>query len=792
MTGVSNTSSSTSLVFLPGAEAALVGLSVATVIGFFRVFDEPDFLVPMLAVALAAHLVMLVSRRRGWSVPVTTALSAPVAALVCVWLLFPDTTSSGLPTMATSTEIVDAMRDAWRQFGSILAPAPPERGFVLASCVALYFAVLLADWAAFRLWSSFEAIVPATTLFLFCALLGTGPQVASAALFIAALLLFLLLHRIARQESSSGWLTSERPDAGARQPVRSGRHGPIILGTALVATAVLAGTIVGPRLPGAGSPAVVPWRHNAQSPGERKELSPLVNLRDRLLKQTDSPLFTVEADEPSYWRLTSLDVFDGDMWRSQAQFEEVEDELPGEVGAGETDDVRQRFTIENLDKIWAPVAFKPVRLKESTVPLSYNEDLSTLILKENDDTLRGAAYVAESRTIQPSSEMLRGVTTDDVPDEVRERYTGLPEDFSEVAKSTAASLVGTSDRPYDMAMKLQRFFRNGNFQYDTTLEGHSESAIDAFLRDKRGFCEQFAGTYAAMARSLGLPARVAVGFTQGVVRNPDAPNVYHVTGRQSHAWPEVHLGKYGWVMFEPTPGRGAPNADWTGLQQDQDEGSALVTNPSVGTIPPVTLGIDPPPPTTEPPPTTTTLDQRTEEPTTESRRGWMSDVLVLVVPVLLGLAVLALGLMGVLLLYVLALSALLDRRRRERRAWATDPSRRVLVSWEECVDELRTLGLVPLSSESHDEFAARVAPRLGDAGPDLIALADAANQADYAPGLLEDTFAENAVQRAETTTSTVGLLRTPAQHWLTRVDFRPLINDGRRRPHHTISVQNPT
>jgi transglutaminase-like putative cysteine protease len=790
MTGVSGRSASTSLVFLPGAEAALISLTLATVIGFWRVFDRSDFLVPMLALALVAHLAMLVSRRRGWSVPATALVSAPITALVCAWLIFPDATTSGVPTTETVAEVVDAVQDAWRQFGNILAPAPPEPGFIVASCVALYFAVLLADWAAFRLWSSFEAVVPATTLFLFCALLGTGPAVMSAALFIGTLLLFLLLHRIARQESSSGWLTAEPSPAATGRP---DHHGPVVLGTALVATAVLAGTILGPRLPGAGSPAVVPWRHNGQSPGERKELSPLVNLRDRLLKQTDSPLFTVEADEPSYWRLTALDEFDGDMWRSHAQFEAVEDELPGEVGAGQSDDVQQRFTIENLDKIWAPVAFKPVRLKESTIPLSYNEDLSTLILK-NDDSLRGASYTVESRTTQPSPEMLRSVLMDDIPEDVMENYTSLPEDFSERAQSTATAVAGDNNlRPYEVAMKLQNFFRDGDFHYDTELElGHNESAIDTFLRDKRGFCEQFAGTYAAMARSLGLPARVAVGFTQGVVRNADTPHLYHVTGRQSHAWPEVHLGKFGWVMFAPTPGRGAPNADWTGVRPLQDEGTTTVPSSSPGTTPTVPSNMNPAPPTSEQVEPTTTVDRRTEEPTTESHRPWLSEVLIAMLPVLLAVVVLLAGLIAALALYVAVLSALRDRRRRERRAWATNQSRRVLVAWEECVDELRSLGLVPLTSESHDEFARRAAPRLGDAGPDLLALADAANHADYARDLLDDDFAAHTVRSAETVATTVALLRTPAQQWISRIDFRPLFNDGRRQPQHTISVHNPT
>ena len=57
-----------------------------------------------------------------------------------------------------------------------------------------------------------------------------------------------------------------------------------------------------------------------------------------------------------------------------------------------------------------------------------------------------------------------------------------------------------------------------------------------------------------MARYLDVPARVAVGFTWGINNEPAEPNLYRVRAKHAHAWPEVYLGEYGWVPFEPTPG----------------------------------------------------------------------------------------------------------------------------------------------------------------------------------------------------------------------------------------------
>ena len=149
-------------------------------------------------------------------------------------------------------------------------------------------------------------------------------------------------------------------------------------------------------------------------------------------------------------------------------------------------------------------------------------------------------------------------------------YMELPQDFSPRARNLADEVVTTAqaDDPYSQALALQNYFRDqGVFENDGTdweyaldpeTTGHDNDAIEAFLESNEGYCEMYAGTYAAMARSIGLPARVAVGFTWGDVDAND-PNLYHVKGKHAHAWPEVWLGEeIGWIAFEPTPGRGAP------------------------------------------------------------------------------------------------------------------------------------------------------------------------------------------------------------------------------------------
>jgi len=84
----------------------------------------------------------------------------------------------------------------------------------------------------------------------------------------------------------------------------------------------------------------------------------------------------------------------------------------------------------------------------------------------------------------------------------------------------------------------------------TVPAGDSGDPLVDFLRLKQGFCEQYATAMAIMLRAVGVPARVAVGFTQGTL-DPDGS--YLISSNDAHAWVEVLFNQAGWVQFDPTP-----------------------------------------------------------------------------------------------------------------------------------------------------------------------------------------------------------------------------------------------
>src|SRR5690606_5954408 len=147
-------------------------VSIATAVAFSRIFEDATFLPPIAAAAAASAAISAATRRAGWGVGRAALTSVAGLALAISWFVYPGTTALGVPTPTTLDTLRADAGEAWRTFQDVVAPAPVEPGFVVALVVALWISAFLADWAAFRLWSPVEAVVPSCALFLFASLLG--------------------------------------------------------------------------------------------------------------------------------------------------------------------------------------------------------------------------------------------------------------------------------------------------------------------------------------------------------------------------------------------------------------------------------------------------------------------------------------------------------------------------------------------------------------------------------------------------------------------------------------------
>ncbi len=562
------------------AEVGLAAVTMATVLGMGRLFAGGEWLPPLAAHAAGAHLVAAVLRRRGAPLGVVAMAMAAGAGLLLTWTSYWSTTAAGVPTGDTLAAMRSDLSVAWGLYQDVVAPAPVETGFVAASALAIWFVAFVADWAAFRLWVPFEATLPAGTLFLFTALLGTERGRAwSLALYAGALLAFLLVHRMARQDSSSHWVADRRA---------LGHRSLVTAGVALGTVAVVAGVAVGPILPGADSPGVLDPRSLRDGADSRVTISPLVDIKSRLVDQAAIEVFQVQSPERAYWRLTSLGRFDGRIWSSSGSYGRADGELPTaapvEVATASFD---QTFTIQALAAIWLPAAYEPRALQIKGTEVRYDDASATLIVDNDVPTSDSITYSVTSASPRISTADLTG-TAAEVPDGIRSEFLDLPRDFSPRVQTLAADLTAGATTEAAKARMLQDHLRGFEYSLDVQA-GHSGDVLETFLFETQvGYCEQFAGAFAAMARSIGLPARVAVGFTPGE-EDPAQVGLYRVRGEYAHAWPEVFIAGAGWVAFEPTPGRGMPYAEgYTGVPEQQAAASqpgTSVTAPPTSAAP---------------------------------------------------------------------------------------------------------------------------------------------------------------------------------------------------------------
>jgi hypothetical protein len=345
-------------------------------------------------------------------------------------------------------------------------------------------------------------------------------------------------------------------------------------------------------------------------------------------------------------------------------------------------------------------------------------------------------------------------------------------------RALAEEITAGASTPAEQALALQTHLRQ--FTYSLTVQkGHSESALEDFLFTTRtGYCEQFAGAFAAMARAVGLPARVAVGFTPGE-EDPDTPGLYHVRGEYAHAWPEVYIAGAGWVLYEPTPGRGAPGAeDYTGVQEEQAEArnpGGTVTVPTTPTTAPFPGGEVPP----EENPSSPDLEAGGGPQTDEEEGTGGSDALpvrYLVDPMRRAAPIAG----GIVLAYaILFPSGLLARRQVRRRRAATAPAR-IELAWRETVEGAAVLGYEERASDTYVERAHHLAaavPGSEDAG---LALARCREAAAYSAEGASDEHADVALDAAAEIATTLRDTAPLPRRVLRWFDPRTLLRDWGR------------
>lgn len=268
-----------------------------------------------------------------------------------------------------------------------------------------------------------------------------------------------------------------------------------------------------------------------------------------------------------YWRARVYDHYENGRWSESTatigNFSPEDDELPVPDLAGRTE---VEFTITSFTKnqavislpvqpIWisrpADVAAFP--LPDGTQDILF---LQTFPFLEPGETFRVRAAMAN-----PSIQELRAAGTD-YPDWVTARYLQLPDNFSPRVRNFASQITFELTNPYDIAQTITTVLRAQiTYEPNLTLPPAGTDLIEWFLfESKQGYCNYYASAEVLMLRSLGIPARMAMGFSTGevtqTVQRPGETEAtereYSIYRKHMHAWPEVYFPGIGWVEFEPT------------------------------------------------------------------------------------------------------------------------------------------------------------------------------------------------------------------------------------------------
>ncbi|WP_194911871.1 transglutaminase family protein [Catenulispora rubra] len=313
---------------------------------------------------------------------------------------------------------------------------------------------------------------------------------------------------------------------------------------------------------------------NGNGTGHKKSngLSQVLNLKTNLQAASDDPVLDYTSSKPEYLRLQTLDVFDakGDVaWAPDPNRQlsaiggdgTVSAAVPGlasDITPPKTVQVQVKYVSDQTTKIdKTDISSLPLPYPAQTVSVQgFSVDRDSLALLGSASVYKGMQYSAtvfDTTSFAPADlAKVTGVTADDQAAyhlAMDLNKNGIPADVTAQAQAIAKGIAN----PVAQAQAIQDFFQKGN-RFTYSLDVPSENGVggmEYLLKNNKGFCQFYAETMAAMARSLGIPARVAVGFTPG---QPTTDGNYEVRMHDYHAWPELFFHGIGWLRFEPTVG----------------------------------------------------------------------------------------------------------------------------------------------------------------------------------------------------------------------------------------------
>lgn len=593
------------------AGLALLLLTIARLTRLIQVGSEvPQWLFIVLAATLLGATVQwLLTYLRAPSL-----LSGVVLGFGGMVLLLrvavPETLSYGfVPGPETWPELMSGIETATRVIRHGIPPVAPEPALI--ALLALLMWCLGAIYMAGAIHNRLGLmLIPSGITYLQFAVFdrisaGLGWMVASAAV-LALCFAALSVHR--RQQ-----VGAVRDSLGRAQAMRS-VAAPLAMASIVGMVSVVGAHQASAMVSEYGNLPFRIFGGSAGAPGSGGiTFDRFVDLRQRLLSRENALLFqaTVAPGSPPpgslYWRMESLDVFDGVGWKRGSNQTVPyqpgrEIGLPDNIYGGSGAQVTQRVELARLAGDLLPTAGNPLAIQEiegdainprsvrfgsdgalflpqglspesnyQLLTLYPQPELDLASLATRSDGTLSPLFAAAVESGQMSLEPLAtGREVSRPPD--LSFYTQVPRDTPAGLRAVAQTRTRGASTDFERAWMLEHWLRNsGDFYYSVNVTtGNGSLDLLAWLTDpnspnyRTGYCEQFAATMALLGRLVGIPSRVVWGFTPGSVTNSDdGTPVIQVRDTNAHAWVEMWMDGHGWVKFDPTPGGQVASSTFT-------------------------------------------------------------------------------------------------------------------------------------------------------------------------------------------------------------------------------------
>ncbi|PYH00345.1 transglutaminase [Arthrobacter stackebrandtii] len=724
---------------IAGFGAIVLGLGIAALGAHWRLG-----LITMMAVSFAAYMLF------------GSALAAQEESI-----------AGFIPTGESLRGLLLGIMLSWKHMLTLAAPVGTSVQVMVVPYLATFIAAIAAGTLAWRLRNAAWSLIPVVALFITGILFGTAqvflPGFRGVILTVGGVAWLAYRYELARRETAASVSTNhEVADTGAARTAFWHRMG---MAAGVIAVAGTLTMVATPALTAPGAREVL--RENVIPPPELHELpSPLTKFRDYLKNEKETVLFTVDGlPKDGRIRIAAMDSYDGVVFNvdpnSSASFTPIGDpkSLNQSMGDGAA---AVGIKIAGYNGVWIP----NVAVAQSLAYQSSGGNTPTLYLNKESGTALNFAGITQG----DSYAMNVDVPVVDQGRLAKAHFSTVrlpkPENVPQVVGVKASNIVGDISNPLEQvqalenALKQQGKFSNGLEGQVQSSSGHNAARITKMLSDEQmiGDDEQYATAMVLMARHLGIPARVVMGFYPDPQGKSNGAKSLKVTGSDVHAWVEVNFAGVGWVPFNPTP-------DKDNVPNPPEPQKASKPKPQV---------LQPPPPPQEP--ADLPDDNNADAINTNSKDNPVAEI---VSRILLIVAVAAVPV--VILILPLVLIVGLKSRRRKKRLTQGLPTDRVGGGWSEVLSQATDLGAVVDLSGTRRETAASLETSFPGTQGTTALLAQRADAAIFGPGQPTESevtgYWDNVEQSLKSMNGSVGFWK----RMRARFSPRSLLVESRKR-----------